>query len=62
MLAFFLVRLRLAALVLFVVSLFAFGLLKLSGGDLATTLAGENATAEYVQFLRTQYGWDRPIL
>jgi peptide/nickel transport system permease protein len=53
-------RLRLALLVLFTVSLIAFTLLKLSG-DLATALAGENAGADYVAFLRAQYGWDRPI-
>src|SRR5258708_31565151 len=51
---------RLALLVLFTVSLIAFTLLKLSG-DLATALAGENAGADYVAFLRAQYGWDRPI-
>lgn len=53
-------RARLALLVLFTVSLIAFALLKLSG-DLATALAGENAGADYVAFLRAQYGWDRPI-
>ncbi len=53
-------RARLALLVLFTVSLIAFTLLKLSG-DLATALAGENAGADYVAFLRAQYGWDRPI-
>lgn len=51
----------LALLVLLTVSLLSFGLLKLSG-DLAISLAGEQASSEYVAFLRKEYGLDQPIL
>lgn len=54
-------RLLLAALVLVTVSLLSFSLLKLSG-DLATSLAGEQASAAYADFLRQQYGLDQPII
>jgi peptide/nickel transport system permease protein len=54
-------RSALALLVLLTVSLLSFGLLKLSG-DLAISLAGEQASNEYVSFLRKEYGLDRPLI
>ena len=51
----------LALLVLLTVSLLSFGLLKLSG-DLAISLAGEQASSDYVNFLRKEYGLDQPLL
>src|SRR5690606_30825684 len=48
-------------LVLFTVSLVGFALLHLSG-DLAATLAGENASAEQIAELRHTMGLDRPLL
>lgn len=48
-------------LVLFTVSLVGFALLHLSG-DLAATLAGENASAEQIAELRHAMGLDRPLL
>lgn len=50
-----------ALLVLFTVSLVGFTLLHLSG-DLAATLAGENASAEQIAELRHAMGLDRPLL
>ncbi len=55
-------RLVLAILVLATVSMMSFSLLKYSGGDLATTLAGEHASAEYIEFLRKEYGLDQPLV
>jgi peptide/nickel transport system permease protein len=49
-----------AVLVLLTISFLSFLMLKVSG-DLAISLAGEGATAEYVTFLRETYGWDRPL-
>ncbi|MBF9235489.1 ABC transporter permease [Microvirga alba] len=54
-------RLCSALAVLFSISLISFMLLKLSG-DLATALAGEGSNAAYVDFLRKEYGLDRPLL
>jgi peptide/nickel transport system permease protein len=53
-------RFLLAVLVAFAVSVIAFVLLRTSG-DLATMLAGEDATAETVAKIRRQYGFDRPL-
>jgi peptide/nickel transport system permease protein len=53
-------RTTLALMVLATVSMLSFGLLKLSG-DLATALAGEQGNAEYVAFLKKEYGLDQPI-
>ncbi|MBI5259394.1 MAG: ABC transporter permease [Burkholderiales bacterium] len=39
-----------------------FGLLKLVPGDIAVTLAGENATDARIAEIRTLYGLDRPFL
>jgi len=59
MLNFMAKRLFVAVLVAFTVSIIAFSLLRLSG-DLATTIAGEDASAEDVEIIRKQYGLDRP--
>jgi ABC-type dipeptide/oligopeptide/nickel transport system permease component len=48
-------------LVMLTVSLVGFALLHLSG-DLAATLAGENATAEQIEAVRRQMGLDQPLL
>ena len=39
-----------------------FGLMQLVPGDIAVTLAGENASAARIAELRTLYGLDRPLL
>lgn len=52
-------RLFVAVLVAFTVSIIAFSLLRLSG-DLATMIAGEDASAEDIEVIRAQYGLDRP--
>ena len=52
-------RLFVALLVAVAVSIIAFSLLRLSG-DLATNIAGEDATAEDIEVIRKQYGLDRP--
>ncbi|MFT4174794.1 MAG: ABC transporter permease [Rhodocyclaceae bacterium] len=54
-------RIGLSVLVLLTISTLSFVLLKASG-DLAISLAGEGGGADYVEFLRKTYGWDRPIL
>jgi len=59
--SFILRRLGLALLVLLTISTLSFVLLKASG-DLAISLAGEGSGADYAEFLRKTYGWDRPIL
>lgn len=61
MLMFTLRRLFVALLVAITVSLLAFSLLRLTG-DLATSLAGPDATAEDIAAVRLAYGLDRPIL
>jgi peptide/nickel transport system permease protein len=53
-------RLVIALLVAITVSIVGFGLLRFSG-DLASLLAGENATAEDVERISQAYGLDRPI-
>ena len=60
MLAFTLRRLLVAVSVAFTVSIIAFALLHLSG-DLATTIAGPEASAEQVEQIRHQFGLDRPL-
>lgn len=52
-------RLFVALLVAFTVSVIAFSLLRVSG-DLATMIAGEDATAKDIEIIRQQYGLDRP--
>ncbi|AOJ71369.1 MULTISPECIES: ABC transporter permease [Burkholderia] len=53
-------RLGLAIAVALTVSIVSFALLHLSG-DLATAIAGPEATAAQVDALRIQYGLDRPV-
>lgn len=57
---FLLRRLFSALLVLLAISGLSFFMLKLSG-DLAISLAGDQSGAEYANFLRETYGWDRPL-
>jgi len=61
MLTYTLKRLLLAALVALTVSGVSFGLLRLSG-DVATALAGADATAADVEQLRRLHGLDRPLV
>jgi peptide/nickel transport system permease protein len=61
MIAYLTRRLLTAVAVMFTISLISFMLLKYSG-DLATALAGEGSSAVYVEFLRKEYGFDRPII
>jgi len=60
MIVYTLKRLGLAALVAVTVSMISFMLIRLSG-DPAIALAGENATSEQIEFIRRQYGFDRPL-
>ncbi|MDR6411827.1 MULTISPECIES: ABC transporter permease [Paraburkholderia] len=60
MLAYVLRRLGLAIAVALTVSIVSFALLHFSG-DLATAIAGPEATAAQVDALRVQYGLDRPV-
>jgi len=53
-------RLGLALLVMLTISFMSFVMLKMSG-DLAISLAGEGSGADYVDFLRKTYGWDKPL-
>ena len=61
MLKFALRRIVVAIFVALTVSIIAFLLLRLSG-DLASALAGEEATAEDIDIIRIQYGLDRPMV
>ena len=61
MLQFTLRRLFVALLVALTVSLLAFSLLRLTG-DLATSLAGPDATSEDIEAVREAYGLNKPIL
>jgi peptide/nickel transport system permease protein len=61
MLRFLLRRLVLAALVIITVLTVSFALTHVAG-DLATAIAGPNATAADVEAVRKAYGLDRPIL
>ena len=54
-------RLGLALLVAFLVSVATFSLLHLAG-DPAAAMAGENATPSDIDYVRKQYGFDRPLL
>ena len=60
MLGFALRRFSLALLVAAAVSVIAFALLRLSG-DLASALAGAEATPEDIEAMRVRYGLDRPL-
>jgi len=55
-------RLAQALPVLFLATFFAFGLLKLVPGDIAVTLAGDNATDARIAEIRQIYGLDRPFI
>lgn len=55
-------RLLQAVPVLVLATFVVFGLLKLMPGDIAITLAGENATEVRIAEIRTLYGLDRPFL
>ena len=61
MIAYTLKRLGLALLVTLTVSLISFMLLRVSG-DPAISLAGEGASNEEIEFVRAQYGFDRPLI
>jgi peptide/nickel transport system permease protein len=61
MLIYTLKRLGLALLVTVTVSLISFMLLRVSG-DPAISLAGEGASNEEIEFVRAEYGFDRPII
>src|SRR5207302_8171756 len=61
MLRFLLRRLVLAALVVITVLTVSFALTHVAG-DLATAIAGPNATAADVEAVRKAYGLDRPVL
>jgi peptide/nickel transport system permease protein len=54
-------RLLAAIPVMTVVALFVFLLLRLTSGDPAAIIAGDNATSEQVAQIRTRLGLDRPI-
>lgn len=55
-------RLLQAVPVVILATFVVFGLLKLMPGDIAVTLAGENATDERIAEIRQIYGLDRPFL
>jgi peptide/nickel transport system permease protein len=55
-------RLVQAVPVLILATLVVFGLLKLMPGDIAITLAGENATEVRIAEIREMYGLNRPFL
>jgi peptide/nickel transport system permease protein len=61
MLIYTLKRLGLAVLVMLTVSLISFMLTRVSG-DPAIALAGEGANHEEIEFVRIQYGFDRPLI
>jgi peptide/nickel transport system permease protein len=61
MLAYTLRRLCLTAFVAVTVSIVSFMLIRLSG-DPAIALAGEGASALEIEFVRKQYGFDRPLI
>jgi peptide/nickel transport system permease protein len=61
MLIYTLKRLGLAVLVMLTASLISFMLTRVSG-DPAISLAGEGASNEEIEFVRIQYGFDRPLV
>ena len=60
MLIYTLKRFGVAILVAIAVSIITFSLLRLSG-DPAAALAGESATQEDIEYVRKQYGFDKPL-
>ena len=61
MLIYILKRMGLALAVAVAVSMVSFMLLRMSG-DPAIALAGESASSEEIEHIRTQYGFDRPLI
>jgi peptide/nickel transport system permease protein len=61
MLIYIVKRLGLALAVAVAVSMISFMLIRMSG-DPAIALAGENASAEEIEHIREQYGFDRPLV
>jgi len=61
MLVYILKRLGLALAVAVTVSMVSFMLVRMSG-DPAIALAGENASDDEIAYIRTQYGFDRPLV
>ena len=61
MLVYTLRRLGLAVLVAIAVSMVSFMLIRMSG-DPAIALAGENASAREIEYVRKHYGFDRPLI
>lgn len=61
MLIYILKRLGLAIIVMVTVSMISFMLLRVSG-DPAISLAGEGASSAEIEFVRAQYGFDRPLI
>ena len=61
MLAYALKRFAVAILVAITVSIVTFTLLRLSG-DPAAAMAGESATEEDIAYVRSHYGFDRPLV
>lgn len=61
MLIYIMKRLGLALAVAVSVSIISFMLIRMSG-DPAIALAGENASAEEIEHVREQYGFDRPLV
>ena len=61
MLIYTLKRLGLAITVMVTVSMISFMLLRVSG-DPAISLAGEGASSAEIEFVRAQYGFDRPLI
>lgn len=55
-------RLLQAIPVVFLATFIVFGLLKLVPGDIAVTLAGDNATHERIAEIRAMYGLDQPFM
>ena len=62
MLSFILKRVLATVPVMGVVALIVFLLLRLSPGDPAAVIAGDYATAEQIEKIRTQLGLNEPIL
>jgi peptide/nickel transport system permease protein len=60
--AFLLRRLLATIPVLLIVAVFTFLLLRLTPGDPAAVIAGDNANAEQIESIRAELGLDRPIL
>lgn len=55
-------RLLIMIPVMLLVSIMVFGLLSLVPGDAAVTLAGDNATEERIELMRSKLGLDQPVI